>query len=106
MSDGLVYRVVDAENLGQTGDAEDFQYPLLRADQVQRSIMSTDSLEPADQNAQAGGVEELHLFHVHDELVIAVVAQINKEFAETRRGVDVDLAFYVDDLDAVLVVVI
>src|SRR5262249_8527482 len=106
MSDGLVYRVVDAENLGQTGDAEDFQYPLLSADQVKRSIVGPDSLQPADQDAQASGVKELHLFHVDDELVIAVVDQVNKEFAETRRGVDVDLAFYVDDLDAVLVVVI
>src|SRR5262249_405459 len=33
--DGLVDGVVDAEDLRQPGDAEDLQYPLLRADQVQ-----------------------------------------------------------------------
>src|SRR6266571_2094690 len=31
--DGLVHGVVDAEDLGEAGDPEDLQYPLLRADQ-------------------------------------------------------------------------
>src|SRR5258706_12696408 len=98
VSDRLVYRVVNPEYLGQPSNAEDLQYPLLRADQVERSVMGSHSLQPADQDAEAGGVEELHLFHVHDELVMTVIHQVNKEFTETRRGIDIDLAFHVDDL--------
>ncbi len=32
--DGLVHRLVDAEDLRQPGDPEDLQYPLPRADQI------------------------------------------------------------------------
>jgi hypothetical protein len=34
--DGLVHHLVDAEDLRQSGDLQDFQDPLLRADQIQR----------------------------------------------------------------------
>src|SRR3984957_20061537 len=103
--DGLVYRLVDAENLRQPGDPEDLEYALLRADQIQGSVVGTHSLQPADQHSETGGVQELDLLHVDDELVIVLVDEIDKQLTEPRRRVDVDFALDVDDLDAVLVVV-
>src|SRR5258708_39130106 len=97
---------MNPEDLGQPRDPEDLEYPLRRADQVQRPVVRADSLEPADKHAEAGRVEKLHLLHVHDDLVITAGYQINKHLAETRSRVDVDLALHVDDLDAVLGVVI
>src|SRR5215467_7623941 len=35
---------------------------------------------------------------------MTVIHEVDKQFAEARRGIDVDLPLYVDDLDAVLVV--
>ncbi len=67
--------------------------------------MRADALEAAHQDTEAGGVEELDSLHVHDELVVVLVDQVDQQLAEPRRGVYVDLALYVDDLDAVLCVV-
>src|SRR6516225_2622116 len=103
--DGLVHRVVDAEHLGQPGNPEDLEYPLLRTDQVQRAVVGAHSLQPADQHPETGGVEKLDLLHVDDELVVVLVDQIDEKLTEPWRRVDIDLALDVDDLDAVLVVV-
>src|SRR5215469_12478052 len=99
--DGLVHAVMDAEDLRQPGDPEDLEYALLRAHQVQRAIVGTHALEPANEHAQAGGVEELHLLHVHHELVVAVVDQVNEKLTQPRGGIDVDLSLDVDNLDPV-----
>src|SRR5882672_10150237 len=37
--DGLVHGLVDAEDLRQSGDLQDFQDRLLRADQIQRAVV-------------------------------------------------------------------
>src|SRR6516162_7171197 len=103
--DGLVHRVVDAENLRQPGNPEDLEYPLLRADQVQGAVVGAHPLQPADQHPETGGVEELHLLHVDDELVVVLVDQVDEQLTEPRRRVHIDLALDIDDLDAVLVVV-
>src|SRR5215472_9099499 len=104
--DGLVDRVVDAEHLRQARDPEDLENPLLRADQIQGAVMRPDPLQAADQHTQAGGVEELDLLHIHHELIEAGVDQLDEKLTQARRGVDVDLAFHVDDLDPILGVVI
>src|SRR5262252_8397744 len=104
--DGLVDRVVDAEHLGQARDPEDLENPLLRADQVQGAVMRPDPLQAADQDTQAGGVQELDLLHIHHELIEPGVDQLDEKLTQARRGVDVDLAFHVDDLDPILGVVI
>ena len=100
-----VHRLVDAEDLRQPGDPEDPQYPLPRADQIQRAVVRPHPLQAPDQHPEAGGVEELHLVHVDDELVVVLADQIDEQLTEPRRGIDIDLAPAVDDLDAVLVVV-
>ena len=61
---------MDVEDLRQAGDPEDLQDALLRADQVQRALLGAHPLEPADEHAEAGGVEELDALHVHDEMVV------------------------------------
>ncbi len=103
--DGLVHCLVDAEDLRQPGDLEDLQDPLLGADQIQRAVMRPHPLQAADQHPQAGGVEEPDLLQVDDELVVVLADQIDEQLTQPRRGVDVDLALDVDDLDAVLAVV-
>ena len=62
-------------------------------------------LQAADQHAESGGVEELDLLHIHDELVVVLVDEIDEQLTEPRGRVNVDLALDIDDLDAVLVVV-
>jgi hypothetical protein len=96
---------VDAEHLGEAGDAEDLEDALLRADQVKRPVVRAHPLEPADQDPEARRVEELDLLHVDYQLVVLLVDELDEELAQARRGVDVDLTLDVHDLDAVLVAV-
>src|SRR5882757_9635967 len=100
--DGLVHRLVDAEDLRQPGDPEDLQDPLLRADQIQRAVVRPHPLQAPDQHPEASGVEEPDLLQVDDDLVVALADQIDEQLTQPRRRVDIDLAPDVDDLDAVL----
>jgi len=67
--------------------------------------MRPHPLQAAGQHPQAGGVEEPDLVQVDDELVVVLAGQIDEQLTQPRRGVDIDLALDVDDLDAVLGVV-
>src|ERR1700744_2240800 len=96
---------MDPEDLGKAGNAEDLQEALLSADEAERPFVRPHPLEPADQDPEARGVEELDLLHVHYQLVVLLVDELYEQLAQARRGVDVDLTFDVDDLDAVLVAV-
>src|SRR6266487_4359519 len=102
---GLVHGHVDAEDLRQPGDPEDPQYPLLRADQIQRAVVGPHPPQAPDQHPEAGGVEEPDLVQVDDELVAALADQIDEQLTQPRRRIHIDLAPDVDDLDAVLGVV-
>src|SRR6516225_7924670 len=75
------------------------------ADQIQRAVVGPHPLQPPDQYPEAGGVEEPDLVQVDDELVAALADQVDEQLPEPRRGIDIDLALHVDDLDAVLGVV-
>src|SRR5215831_19158123 len=66
-----------------------------------KTFVSPNALEPADEHAQAGGVEKLHLLHVHHQLVVTTVHQIDKKLTQPRGSIDVDLALDIDDLDPV-----
>ena len=59
--DGLVHCLVDAEDLRQPSDPEDPQYPLPRADQIQRAVVRPHPLQTSYQHPEAGGVDELTL---------------------------------------------
>src|SRR6516162_7757602 len=85
--DGLVHRVVDAENLRQPGDPENLEYALLRADQIQGAVVRAHALQAADQHSETGGVEELYLLHVDDELVVVLVDEIDEQLTEPRGRV-------------------
>src|SRR5436190_7451854 len=100
--DGLVHGLVDAEDLRQPGDPEDPQYPLPRADQIQRAVVHPHPPQAPDQHPEAGGVEEPHLVQVDDELVAALADQVDEQLPQPRRGILIDLALHVDDLNAVL----
>ena len=54
--------------------------------------MLAHSLEPADQNSQASGVEELDLLHVDDDVATTGIDQLSELFTELGRGVDVYFA--------------
>src|SRR6516164_3939033 len=99
--DGLVHAVVNAEDLREPGDPEDLEYALLRANQIEGSVVGADALEAADEHPKAGGVKELHLLHVHHELVVPVVDQVDEKLTQPRGGIDIDLALDVDDLNPV-----
>jgi uncharacterized protein (DUF1015 family) len=93
----LVNRVVDVEHLAQPGNAEDPQNPPLGAHQVDASVVRPDPFEPADEHAQARGVEKLHAFHVDDQPVTTRVDQRDYLLPKPRRGVDIYLAAHLDD---------
>src|SRR5580658_1547243 len=80
--DGQVHRLVDAEHLRQTGDPEDLEYPLLGAHEVERAIVSPHSLQPSHQHPESRRVEELDLLHIHDELVVVLVHQVDEQLTE------------------------
>jgi hypothetical protein len=67
--------------------------------------MRPHPLQAAGQHPQPGGAEEPDLVQVDDELVVVLTGQIAEQLTQPRRGVDIDLALDVDDLDAVLGVV-
>src|SRR5581483_2662842 len=100
-ADGGVDGVVDGEDLGQTGDLEHLQAPALRADERQVAVVAADPLEPPDEDAQPGRVEELHTFEVDQGRALTRVAQLDELLAELGRGVDVDLALDGQDGPAV-----
>jgi hypothetical protein len=54
--------------------------------------MRPHPLQAADQHPQAGGVEEPDFLQVADELAVVRADQIDEQLAETRRGIDIDLA--------------
>src|SRR5687767_10655083 len=61
--------VVNDEHLRQAGDAGDLEETVLGADQIERAVVGPDLLESADEDAQAGRVEELDVLHVDDDVV-------------------------------------
>jgi len=94
---------VDREDLGQAGDPEDLEQPLLGADQSHRSVVRAHLLESADEHAETRGVEEVDLLHVDDKVVVAVADQLSDLVPEPGRRVDVDLSADLDDGVTILV---
>src|SRR6185437_8588590 len=94
------------EDLGQTGNPEDLQDALLRADQLERAVVRTNPLEPPDQDAKARGVEEVHLLHVDEQVEVALVHQVDEELTQSRRRVDIDLTLDLHDGESVFGAVI
>ena len=89
--DGLVHRLVDAEDLRQSGDPEDLQDPLLGADQIQRAVVGPHPLQAPDQYPEAGGVEEPDLAQVDDELV-AALADRSMSSSRSRGAVYISIS--------------
>jgi hypothetical protein len=54
-------------------------------------------LQAADKHAEPGGVEELDPFHVHYQVIVPLVNEVDKSLPEPRRSVDVNLAAHLDD---------
>ena len=90
-ADGGVDRVMDGEHLGEAGDLQHLEDAALRADQRQVPVVAPHPLEPSDEHAQPGGVEELDAFQVHHDLALTLVDQLDQLLAELGRRVDVDL---------------
>ena len=59
--------------------------------------MGTYPLEAPHQNAEAGGVQEIDLLHVDDEVVAPRRDQVDELLTQLRSGVDVDLAAHLDN---------
>src|SRR5687768_3585518 len=97
VADGSVDRVVDGEDLGEAGDLEDLEDAPLRADQRQVTVVAPHTLQPADQHAEAGRVEELDAFEVDQDRALTLVDQLDQLLAELWCRVDVDLALHRQD---------
>src|SRR4051794_9865883 len=59
LGDCGVDRVVDREHLGEAGDLEHLEDAVLRAHEAEVTVVAADPLQPADEHAEAGRVEEL-----------------------------------------------
>src|SRR6188472_2032683 len=94
-------RLVDHEHLRQAGDAEDLEEPVLVAHQVERALVGAHLLQAADQDAEAGRVEELDVLHVDDDVVGAGGDELGELVPQARSRVDVDLSPDGDDGRAV-----
>src|SRR4029079_3637186 len=88
---------VDREDLGQAGDPEDLEQALLVADQPHRAVVRPHLLEAADEDAEAGRVQEVDLLHVDHQVVLAVADELGDLVPELGGRVDVDLAPDLDD---------
>jgi hypothetical protein len=55
-----------------------------------------DALEPADEHAEPGRVQEVDLLQVDDDVVGAVADQLDQLLAQLWRGVDVDLTGHLE----------
>src|SRR5438874_3507257 len=82
--DGGVDRVVDAEHLGQPGDLQHLEDPALGADEGQFTIVAPDPLQPADQHAEPGRVEELDTLEIDHDPAVPLVNQLDQLFPELR----------------------
>jgi hypothetical protein len=67
------------KTLRQSGDLQDLQDPLLRADQIQRAVMGPHPPQAPAQYPEAGGVEEPDLVQVEDELAAAHADQVDEQ---------------------------
>src|SRR5579862_1468832 len=83
--------VVAREDLGQAGDLETLQDARLRADELEVAVVAAQPLEPTDQHAEAGGVEEVDALEVDHDAVLAFGDQLDEPFTELGGRVDVDL---------------
>ena len=93
---------MDAEHLVEPRDPEDPQDALVGADDPQPAGAVADELEAADEDTQAGRVEEGHPVEVDDELRPAGGDLLVEGGAKLRGGVDVDLSGHRHDTDVVL----
>ncbi len=71
-----------------------FRIAALRADEDEVAVVAAQPLQPAHQDAESGGIEEVDPFEVDDDLVLPIADQLNEAFAELGGGVDVDFARY------------
>src|SRR6266567_6820038 len=74
--------VVDREHLRETGDLEHLQDAGLGADQDHVPVMAPQALEPSDEHAQTGGVEEVHALQVDHHLMAALADQLDEPLTE------------------------
>ena len=95
--EGGLGALVDHEHLRQTSDLEDLEQPVGVAHELERPVVRADLLQATDQDTEAGGVEELDLDHVDDQLIGACRDQLGDRVTELRCGVDVDLATHGND---------
>src|SRR4029079_11865412 len=83
-------RLVDGEDLGQTGDPEDLEQAVLRTDQLHRAVVRPDLLQATDKYAEAGRVQEVDALHVDHQVVVALADQLGDLVAQLGCRVDVD----------------
>jgi len=89
--DGIRDRGAEREGVPEPGEPEDLQ-DRAAGDEFERAVLLAQPPEAADQGTQAGGVQEVHLAQVRDDVPDAAGEQADDPLAELRGGVHVDLA--------------
>src|SRR5205823_13807168 len=72
-------------------DVEDLHDPVLGHHQTELPVIRLHPLQPAYQDAQPRGVQEVHGGHVHHDLSGAPLHQVDEGLTEPGGRVDVDL---------------
>jgi aryl-alcohol dehydrogenase-like predicted oxidoreductase len=83
---------VGGEDGGQAGDLEDAGDAVRGHHERERAVLRAQPLETADEHAQPGRVEELHLAQVGDDVHGALGREVDDLLAQLGGGEHVDLA--------------
>jgi hypothetical protein len=90
--DGLVARGEHGEHGVEARDLEDATDLFVGAADGQLAGRFLQALAATDQHAQGRRVDEAHVGQVDDDALGALVDGLQQDFAEARRGVQVDFA--------------
>jgi len=90
--DRLRHRFVQREDVDEPGDTEEVVDPPRADDEPERPARETQSLEAAHQGTEAGGVHELRVAQIRDDVQDAVGEKLDHPLTHLRGGIDVDLA--------------
>src|SRR4051812_876526 len=87
---------MNREDAVEARDLEDLADVLVRADDRQRAARGAQALDATDQHTEGGRVDEGGLRQVDDDLLLALLDDLDHPLLELGRGVEIDLAAELD----------
>src|SRR5947199_4535797 len=92
VGDGLVARGVDREHAVEPGDLEDLGDVPVAANERQLPVVGAQPLDPSDEDAEGGRIDERRVAEVDDHLLSPLADHLEELLLELRRGVEIHLA--------------